>query len=172
MKNAKGFAKTVGKGKVKVTFSSGKDTADDANSTSESEETEDNNDTHKEETEKGEVETINIKITVGDEVFSAKLYNNETAKAFIEKLPMTLNMNELNGNEKYYYLSDSLPVDSQRQESIHTGDLMLYGANCLVLFYDSFSTSYSYTPLGSVDNPTGLAEALGSGNVQVTFRYE
>ena len=174
MKNAKGFAKAVGKGNVKVTFSSGKDTADDSNNTSESEEMEENNETQKEETEteKGEVENINIKITVGDEVFSAKLYNNVTAKAFIEKLPMTLNMNELNGNEKYYYLSDSLPVDSQRQESIHTGELMLYGANCLVLFYDSFSTSYSYTPLGSVDNPTGLAEALGSGNVQVTFHYE
>jgi len=49
------------------------------------------------------------------------------------------------------------------------GDLMLYGNNTLVLFYESFNSSYSYTKLGYVDNPTGLAAALGNGNVVVKF---
>ena len=46
---------------------------------------------------------------------------------------------------------------------------MLYGNNCVVLFYESFSSGYSYTRLGSVDDPAGLAEALGTGSVEVAF---
>ncbi len=109
---------------------------------------------------------------IGEQNFSAILYDNETTRALIEQFPMTLNMEELNGNEKYYYLSDSLPTNASRPSSIHTGDFMLYGNNCLVLFYESFSTFYNYTPLGRIDNSDGLAEALGSSNVQIIFRVK
>ena len=113
---------------------------------------------------------LKIEIVVGNKSFSATLYDNAAAKALLEMLPMTLNMSELNGNEKYYYLDNNLPTNSSRPSGIETGDIMLYGNNCLVLFYESFSTSYSYTPLGRIDDPKGLADALGSGNVQVIFR--
>ena len=83
---------------------------------------------------------------------------------------MTAEMNELNGNEKYYYLNDTLSVDAQKPDFIRTGDLVLYGYNCLVLFYKDFRTSYSYTPLGRIENPQGLETALGNGNAEVTFR--
>lgn len=113
-----------------------------------------------------------IQITAGKQTFSAELYDNETVRAFLKKLPMTITMEELNGNEKYYYFSKSLPADARKQNTIHTGDIMLYGSDCLVLFYDDFSTSYSYTPMGSMRNPEGLKEALGRGNVRVTFALE
>ena len=82
---------------------------------------------------------------------------------------MTVTMNELNGNEKYHYLSENLPTDSYRPGTIRNGDLMLYGSNCVVLFYETFALSYSYTRIGQLDNPSGLASALGQGNVSVTF---
>lgn len=113
-----------------------------------------------------------IRIITESGSFSAKLYDNETAEAFASMLPLTLEMTELNGNEKYHYFSESLPTNSEKPERIHAGDLMLYGSDCLVLFYESFSTVYSYTPLGALDDPAGLAEALGSGNVQVSFQAE
>lgn len=110
-----------------------------------------------------------IQIAIGNQTFTASLYDNEAAQALASMLPLTLDMSELNGNEKYYYFEKSLPANPSRPSGIHNGDLMLYGSDCLVLFYESFPTSYSYTPLGVVENPSGLASALGENSVQVTF---
>ncbi len=111
----------------------------------------------------------NITICAGGHSFTATLENSATARAFAALLPMTITMNEMNGNEKYHYLSDDLPTDSYRPGTIRKGDLMLYGSSCLVLFYKTFPSSYSYTRLGRLDDPSGLASALGDGNVTVTF---
>lgn len=118
---------------------------------------------------KEEDDMLQIKLSIGNQTFKAVLYDNETARALLEQLPMTLDMSELNGNEKYRYLETALPTNAGRPSGINAGDLMLYGNNCLVLFYESFSTSYSYTPLGRIDDPKGLADALGKGSVTVTF---
>ncbi len=115
-------------------------------------------------------DTMKLKITVGQTVFTATLFDNATATAFKARLPLSINMTELNGNEKYYDLAGSLPTNASNPGTIQNGDLMLYGSNTLVLFYKSFSTSYSYTRIARIDNATGLATALGSGNV--TVRYE
>ncbi|HRI58226.1 MAG TPA: cyclophilin-like fold protein [Saprospiraceae bacterium] len=79
---------------------------------------------------------------------------------------------DLNGNEKYVDLSRNLPADASNPGTIQTGDLMLYGSFTLVLFYKSFPTSYSYKKLGRIDDVTGLAAAVGSGNVTVTYELE
>ena len=60
-------------------------------------------------------------------------------------------------------------VSSERPGTIREGDLMLWGSSCIVLFYGTFQSSYSYTRLGRIENPEGLAEAVGSGSVQVSF---
>ncbi|MDV4043725.1 hypothetical protein CMT37_12960 [Elizabethkingia anophelis] len=110
-----------------------------------------------------------IKIKVNSKTFTANLLENSTAKSFKELLPLTINMAELNGNEKYFDLSQNLPINSSTPEMIQKGDLMLYGTKTLVLFYKAFPTPYSYTRLGKIDDITGLASALGSGNVTITF---
>ena len=106
-------------------------------------------------------------IRVGGHSFDVTLEDNATARAFAALLPMTVTMNELNGNEKYHYLSENLPTDSYRPVTIRNGDLMLYGSNCVVLFYETFASSYSYTRLGKIENPAGLVDVLGRGNVRV-----
>ena len=113
-----------------------------------------------------------IKITVNSQTFIATLLDTNSATAFKELLPLTITMSELNGNEKYYDFQNNLPTNSSNPGTIQNGDLMLYGSRTLVLFYKSFSTSYSYTKLGTVDDVTGLATALGAGNVTVTFELE
>lgn len=109
-----------------------------------------------------------MKLIIGDKTFPVKLENNETAQALKAQLPLSLTMTELNGNEKYYYYS-TLPTAATRPGTIHAGDIMLYGSNTLVIFYETFESEYSYTRIGSVTNPDGLAEALGSGDVQVEW---
>lgn len=113
-----------------------------------------------------------MRIKIGSSSFSATLYDNETAMAFKALLPLTVNMVELNGNEKYVDLPDRLPTNASNPGRIQNGDLMLYGSSTLVLFYKSFSTSYNYTRLGRINDTTGLAAAAGSGNVTVTFELE
>jgi hypothetical protein len=117
-------------------------------------------------------DSAKLKITVGDNVFNALVYDNATATAFKTKLPLKINMSDLNGNEKYFDLPDNLPANAANPGNVQTGDLMLYGSNTLVLFYQTFSTSYSYTRIARVDNPSGLATALGRGNVTVTFELQ
>ena len=94
------------------------------------------------------------------------------ATAFKALFPMTVNMAELNGNEKYLRLGKKLPTNASNPKIIHNGDLMLYGDNAVVLFYKTFSTSYDYMRFGCIKAPTGLAAAVGSGSVTVTFELE
>ena len=113
-----------------------------------------------------------VKIKIGTRTFTATLFDNATAAAFKALLPMTVDMVELNRNEKYVELSRSLPANASNPATIHSGDLMLYGSSTLVLFYKAFSTTYSYTRIGRIDDISGLAVALGPGNVTVSFELE
>lgn len=113
-----------------------------------------------------------MEIQIGSKNFTAVLDDNATAAAFEALLPMTVEMTELNGNEKYARLSGNLPTKDANPGTIQTGDLMVYGSKTVVLFYKTFRASYEYTRLGRVKDATGLAEAVGAGNVTVTFAVE
>ncbi len=52
-----------------------------------------------------------MKIKIGSSTFTATLEENATATALKALLPMTVEMTELNGNEKYYRLKTDLPVN-------------------------------------------------------------
>jgi hypothetical protein len=116
-----------------------------------------------------EPEKSRMLMIVGERRFAITLTDNASARAFATQLPLTLDMSELNGNEKHADLPESLPANASRPGTIRNGDLMLYGTNTLVVFYLTFSSSYSYTRIGRVDDSAGLAQALGRHGVRVTF---
>lgn len=111
-------------------------------------------------------------IKIGQKAFAATLLDNATVTAFKALLPLTIKMNELNNNEKFADLSKSLPTNASVPSSIQAGDLMMYGSRTLVLFYKGFSTTYSYTKIGKIDDVSGLVAALGSGDVKVSFELQ
>jgi hypothetical protein len=108
-------------------------------------------------------------MTVGERRFAITLADTEAAREFAEMLPLAIDMADLNNNEKHAQLTKTLPTNTSRPGTIRNGDLMLWGSRTLVVFYETFDSSYSYTRLGSVDDAAGLAQALGRRDVRVMF---
>ena len=114
----------------------------------------------------------NIIITIKNKKYEAILYDNSTTKELIKKFPITITMSDLNGNEKYYNFSKSFSTSSENVANINKGDIMLFGDNCLVIFYKSFSTRYRYTKLGYIKNLEDLENSFGKGDISITFEIE
>ncbi len=117
-------------------------------------------------------EGMAMKVQIRDKAYTALLEDNETARAFASLLPMELHMTELNDNEKYHYLMGSLPSAPAGIGHIEAGDIMLFGDDCVVLFYQSFDTPYSYTRIGRIIDAENMADSLGAGDADVAFARE
>ena len=120
----------------------------------------------------GENMVTNMNVQVGDVVFSATLEENEAVSELVEMMqesPVVIQMSDYSGFEKVGPLGTSLPVNNS-QTTTQAGDIVLYNGNQIVIFYGS--NSWSYTRLGHIDDLTGWEEALGSGDVTVTFSLE
>ena len=115
------------------------------------------------------LETETMQMKIGNKEYSVVLQDNNTTKALQEILPMTIKMSEFNGNEKYYHFRETLPSKPEHIGQIKTGDIMLFGDDCLVVFYKDFKTTYSYTRIGHIENAADLEQMLGRGSVTVTF---
>ena len=132
-----------------------------------------NNKEDREKTESIEGEKIEMKkkinLVINGKEFSATLEDNETVRELLTRLPLTIEMEDLNGNEKYYYLDESLPQNNTNVGRIERGDIMLFGNDCLVVFYKSFDTPYAYTRIGKIEDANHLEEQFGQGSVRITF---
>jgi hypothetical protein len=117
-------------------------------------------------------EQVRMWVIIGTHRFAATLEDNPTARAFAQMLPLTLDMPDLNGNEKHVQLPKNVPTDPVRAGTIRAGDVMLYGSDTLVVFYKTFPSIYSYTRIGRVTQVNGLVEALGPGSQRITFAVD
>lgn len=133
------------------------------------EDNKENNSSQAEEYESEENSVSKMKVQVGNQTFTATLENNAAAEAFLEMMkeaPVVIQMSDYSGFEKVGSLGTNLP-SSNSQTTTHEGDIVLYNSNQIVIFYGS--NTWSYTRLGKIDDLTGWKEALGNGDVTVTF---
>lgn len=105
-------------------------------------------------------------LKINNNNYKISFEDNETVEGLINHMPLELSMTELNGNEYYSYLNFKLKSNSINIKTIKAGDVMLYGNNCLVIFYENFETTYSYTRIGHIDNIDNLKNDLKNGSVQ------
>lgn len=114
---------------------------------------------------------MKLKITINKKVLTATMIDSNTTQAFMELLPLTIEMTELNSNEKYGHLPNKLPGQADKPGTIHAGDLMLWDADykSLVLFYKTVRSPYRYVKLGTIDNLNELEAVLGTKNVKIKF---
>lgn len=115
---------------------------------------------------------MKMNVKVNDQNFTATLERNSAVDAFVQMMKrgaVTLQLRDYSGFEKVGPLGRSLPA-SDSQTTTRAGDIVLYQGNQIVLFYGS--NSWSYTRLGHIDNLTGWKEALGGGDISVTFSLE
>lgn len=116
--------------------------------------------------QEGDMEKFELR--VGDASFAGVLASSKAGKDMASRLPMKIHMRELNGNEKYCYTGRSFPGAARTPERTSAGELWAFSGDCLVLFYeDHRNDGYEYVYVGRLDDPTGLADALGAGDVEV-----
>lgn len=116
-------------------------------------------------------ELKSVLLQIDETTVPIRFTDNETALALQKRLPLAMQMKELNGNEKYHYVPFSLPTNPKYIGTVQAGDLMLYGSDCLVLFYESFQTDIQYTRIGWVE-PNRLSELLSADTVRVQMSTE
>lgn len=115
-----------------------------------------------------ESETVStINGIIENKRFHIELTLNSATKKMREHLPLNIRMADLNGNEKYAYLLEHLPTQREQVRRIEKGDVMLFGSNCLVIFYQTFSTNYSYTKIGKIKEVEQLDFMLETDAVNV-----
>lgn len=110
-----------------------------------------------------------IWMSLGERRLAITLADNAAARTFAAQLPLTLDMPDLNGNEKHAKLPKALPQEAVKPGTIRAGDLMLWRADTLVVFYRTFDSPYPYTRLGTIEDPAALDRALRKGTARLTF---
>lgn len=110
-----------------------------------------------------------VNMTIDGTTFSVVWENNPSASALRARFPLALSMSDLHKNEKYGRLAQPLPASPQPVHTIHTGDIMLYGDDTLVLFYKDFDTTYTYTRLGRIKDTELLRNIHENVSISATF---
>ena len=111
---------------------------------------------------------------INDTELSVRWEENESARALLALAAsesLTVQMSMYGGFEQVGALGASLPRNDA-QTTTHSGDIVLYSGNQLVIFYGS--NSWAYTRLGRIADATAeeMTALLGSGNVTVSLVWE
>lgn len=114
------------------------------------------------------MEEYRIKITVNGQELTAVLTDNATTRAFVEKLPLTLPMQDLYGREMCYRFPDALPTDNVSVSGYEVGEIVYYPPmHSFVIMYAQNGERFSMQKLGRIE--TGVEVFDGIRDVDVSF---
>ena len=109
-----------------------------------------------------------IKITIGEGIITASMYDNPTTRDFLSLLPLTLTMTDYNATEKICDLPKRLSTkDAPAGYKPSAGDITLYAPwGNLAVFYKDFSYSDGLILIGKIDAGADALKSDRSGSGQ------
>lgn len=109
---------------------------------------------------------MKLKITRGDKVVKAILYENPTTKDFIAQLPLAVDMKDFAGVEKIFYPPKKLSTAERKAVSDpKIGDINVYAPwGNIAIFYGSYSGSRDLIRIGRI------TEGIDAFNVTGTVK--
>lgn len=117
--------------------------------------------------------TMNASVSIGTKSYSVTAEDNDAAKAFFGRLPISITMNEWAGNSEYYArLSEKINTDGIKSPSVfETGDIAIYNNISLVIFYADTKNAAGYAKIGHIVEAEGVKDALKAAKGKVIFTH-
>lgn len=117
----------------------------------------------------GQTNVTKIKITIGEQVLTATLADNPTAKDFITLLPLTVKLDDYNSTEKIFYPERKLSTkDAPSSINPAAGDITYYSPwGNVAIFYKDFRQSSGLIRIAKFDdNISALQVSASIDNVR------
>lgn len=110
-----------------------------------------------------------IKITVGQQELYATLEDNVTTATLLEKMPMTLQMEDLYSREMCYrFGADTFPYEETRSDGYEIGDIAYWPPRgSLVILYEQNGEQFERVQIGHIEESVEIFKT--TGNTEVTF---
>jgi hypothetical protein len=109
---------------------------------------------------------MKLKITVGEKVLIADLYDNETTRAFVSRLPLTLPMKDLYEREVVYNFPEALPANEEERGGYEVGDISYWSPwRSFVIFYKQNGEIINLQKIGHIDSGVEIFETTGDTKV-------
>jgi len=107
---------------------------------------------------------MKLKITSGDKVVMAILYENPTTRGFIGQLPLTVDMEDFAGKEKIFYPPNKLSSTERKAVSDpKIGDINVYAPwGNIAIFYGSYSGSRDLIRIGRITEGIDVINVTGT----------
>ena len=114
-------------------------------------------------------ETMNIKMTVADQIITATLEESQSARDFFAMLPLTLPLEDYAGTEKIAYLPQRLTTQgAPKGMDPQVGDITYYAPwGNLAIFYRDFGYSTGLIKLGRIES--GLSHLTITSAASITI---
>ncbi|MBP3773713.1 MAG: DUF4440 domain-containing protein [Treponema sp.] len=119
----------------------------------------------------GKEMNMNVTVSIGSKIYSVVAEDNDAAKAFFGRAPLSLTMSEWAGNNEYYArLSEKINAYGIKSPSdFATGDIAIYNNTSLVIFYADTKNTLGYAKIGHIAEVVELKDAIKVANGKVTF---
>jgi hypothetical protein len=114
------------------------------------------------------ITTTKVKITAGNHVLTGTFDDNATARALLEKFPLTIPMVDLYSREMCYHFPEALPAANVRTTGYEVGEIVYWPPrHSIVILYVQNGERFAMQKIGRIDS--GVEVFRKMGDVDVTF---